>query len=85
MNIKSLLFGLLIILLVGIGGFVYRNAVEHSSRSIACPLDAKLCPDGTAVGRSGPACEFAQCPAQVQATSTPMATSTSEGGAPVLK
>jgi len=28
----------------------------------ACPQDAKVCPDGTAVGRTGPNCEFAICP-----------------------
>lgn len=28
----------------------------------ACTMDAKLCPDGSAVGRSGPNCEFAPCP-----------------------
>lgn len=28
----------------------------------ACTLEAKLCPDGSSVGRSGPNCEFAQCP-----------------------
>ncbi len=28
----------------------------------ACTLDAKLCPDGSAVGRIPPACEFAPCP-----------------------
>ena len=28
----------------------------------ACALDAKICPDGTAVGRMGPDCEFAPCP-----------------------
>jgi len=30
--------------------------------SKACTLDAKLCPDGTYVGRTGPNCEFATCP-----------------------
>jgi hypothetical protein len=30
----------------------------------ACTLDAKLCPDGTAVGRTGPNCEFAKCPGE---------------------
>jgi len=29
---------------------------------IACTMEAKLCPDGTAVGRSGPNCEFTPCP-----------------------
>jgi len=28
----------------------------------ACTEEAKLCPDGTAVGRTGPNCEFAPCP-----------------------
>ncbi|MBN2517249.1 MAG: hypothetical protein JXB14_00230 [Candidatus Altiarchaeota archaeon] len=29
---------------------------------VACTADAKICPDGTAVGRVGPNCEFAPCP-----------------------
>lgn len=29
---------------------------------IACTMEAKLCPDGSAVGRIGPNCEFAECP-----------------------
>ncbi|MBI4085461.1 MAG: tryptophan-rich sensory protein [Candidatus Liptonbacteria bacterium] len=28
----------------------------------ACTMEAKLCSDGTTVGRSGPRCEFAACP-----------------------
>ena len=28
----------------------------------ACTDEAKVCPDGTAVGRTGPNCEFAPCP-----------------------
>ena len=28
----------------------------------ACTEEAKLCPDGSAVGRTGPNCEFAPCP-----------------------
>ncbi|MBV1857581.1 MAG: hypothetical protein KUG77_04155 [Nannocystaceae bacterium] len=28
----------------------------------ACPADAMLCPDGSAVGRSGPDCAFEPCP-----------------------
>lgn len=28
-----------------------------------CTREAKLCPDGSAVGRTGPNCEFAPCPA----------------------
>lgn len=28
----------------------------------ACTMEAKLCPDGSSVGRGGPNCEFAACP-----------------------
>lgn len=35
----------------------------------ACTQEAKLCPDGTAVGRTGPNCEFAKCPGEID-TST---------------
>jgi len=38
----------------------------------ACTADAKICPDGTAVGRTGPKCEFMACPSpnSTQATVT---------------
>jgi hypothetical protein len=29
---------------------------------VACTEEAKLCPDGSSVGRSGPTCEFESCP-----------------------
>lgn len=29
---------------------------------VACTMEAKLCPDGSYVGRTGPKCEFAPCP-----------------------
>jgi len=32
------------------------------SLNIACPMDAKLCPDGSYVSRTGPNCEFTACP-----------------------
>jgi len=32
------------------------------SGPVACTMEAKLCPDGSAVGRTGPNCEFAACP-----------------------
>ena len=28
----------------------------------ACTMEARICPDGSAVGRSGPNCDFAPCP-----------------------
>ncbi len=29
---------------------------------VMCSMDAKICPDGSAVGRVAPTCEFAACP-----------------------
>lgn len=31
---------------------------------VACTMDAKICPDGSAVGRVPPSCEFARCPGE---------------------
>lgn len=33
---------------------------------VACTMDAKMCPDGSYVGRIGPNCEFAACPGPVE-------------------
>jgi hypothetical protein len=30
--------------------------------SNACTMEARICPDGSSVGRTGPNCEFAACP-----------------------
>lgn len=33
-----------------------------ANNSTACTAEAKICPDGSAVGRTGPNCDFAPCP-----------------------
>ncbi len=35
------------------------------SNEVFCTQEAKQCPDGSYVGRSGPKCEFAKCPDKV--------------------
>ncbi len=59
------LFALVAILfVVGVAGFLYRNTVERpgvTSPVGACTAEAKICPDGSSVGRQGPSCEFAPC------------------------
>ncbi len=67
---KELFAGILLILIIGIGGFFYRNEVEGNGLALgsngnqggACTQEAKICPDGSAVGRTGPGCTFAICP-----------------------
>jgi len=39
-----------------------ENNFNDSEKVIACTEEAMICPDGSAVGRSGPNCEFAKCP-----------------------
>jgi len=59
---KGIFLGVLLVIILGIGGFLYRNAVEHPSQPIACPLDKEICPDGTSVSRTGLSCVFPACP-----------------------
>jgi len=47
---------------------IYDDALEipvmfniDTAGPVACDLMAKICPDGSAVGRTGPNCEFAPC------------------------
>ncbi len=35
------------------------------NQEFACTMEVKQCPDGSYVGRTGPACEFAVCPGEV--------------------
>ncbi len=59
-NIKAILF---VILLVGAGLASYMSYKHKGDTDmIACTMDAKMCPDGTYVGRTGPQCEFEACP-----------------------
>jgi len=44
-------------------GNVSTNPIANPiPEGVVCTMDAKLCPDGSAVGRGGPNCEFAACP-----------------------
>lgn len=71
---KQLLAGIVLLIIVGVVGFIYRNEMEHRFQTPnvgtgmpgaqggqACTDEAKVCPDGSAVGRTGPNCSFAPC------------------------
>jgi hypothetical protein len=62
MDWKSLIIGVVLIVVLGVGGLVYRNVVERSGKPVACPVDALVCPDGTSVAREGLSCTFPACP-----------------------
>ena len=36
----------------------------NDQNQTACTMEAKVCPDGSSVGRTGPNCEFTECPDQ---------------------
>ncbi len=40
------------------------NKPSQIQGGVACTMDARLCPDGSAVGREGPNCEFKKCPGE---------------------
>ncbi|MBI5422284.1 hypothetical protein HZA44_04085 [Candidatus Peregrinibacteria bacterium] len=57
------LFSLALILLVSGGLFTLQGCQKvEVKRPVACTEEAKVCPDGSAVGRTGPDCSFAPCP-----------------------
>ena len=41
---------------------------DSGETGVSCPADAMICPDGSAVGRSGPDCEFDPCPGETGET-----------------
>lgn len=64
-KIIALLFGFLLIGLVGyaLGQlFPFPDWNPGEEPPVTCPADARLCPDGSYVGRVSPSCEFAACP-----------------------
>ena len=63
------LIGIIIIAAGVFGGYLalanWQNwwPFESEPEQVACTQEAMLCPDGSYVGRAGPNCEFAECPA----------------------
>lgn len=59
---------LVILLLIGLAVFAYMRIDNVEPEPQACTMEAKICPDGTTVGRTGPNCQFAACPGILSTT-----------------
>ena len=64
-NMRMLVAVVALFLLVGAAVFIWQKYPNLNSEpgAVACTMEAKICPDGSYVGRTGPNCEFATCPA----------------------
>lgn len=60
-KLPFLIIGIILFLLVA-GGTAGFYVFKQTTKQVACTMEAKVCPDGTSVGRSGPKCEFTPCP-----------------------
>jgi hypothetical protein len=66
-SVDVLVLLVILTLFISIGGYMAINGLSAHKKNptngaaVACTLEAKVCPDGSSVGRSGPNCEFAKC------------------------
>jgi len=68
------------VLILGGGAYLWQKSRISAPTQTTCTQEAKICPDGSSVGRTGPNCEFAACPT---ATSTSTITVLSPNGGEV--
>jgi len=69
---KKLIFIIIIVIIIVVGYFAYQYYFtpeefepfesDEPFDMIGCTEEAKLCPDGSSIGRTGPDCEFKECP-----------------------
>lgn len=68
-KILALLLFITLPIITFVFGINYQNIVDNFNSVLTqqkgCTLEAKICPDGSAVGRQLPNCEFAPCPTQI--------------------
>lgn len=59
----TMLYCLIILAVVAVA-YLTIGLIDKNEQP-ACTLEAKLCPDGSSVGRTGHNCEFAPCPGEI--------------------
>ena len=60
-NTTLAITGLVLVGLLGLDMFLMSSVARQQKRQTACTMEAKVCTDGSVVGRSGPSCTFAPC------------------------
>jgi hypothetical protein len=87
---KKLIIGAVVVLVL-IGVFDAMGEYSQARRpaygtdndgrdNVVCTMEAKQCPDGSYVGRTGPRCEFSPCPVSTSSISTTTDTTERPGG-----
>jgi len=63
MSKKQIIILSAVIAVLALSGIAYGAYYKWrgQNKRVACTMEAKLCPDGSSVGRTGPNCEFAAC------------------------
>lgn len=57
--------GVVVVGLAVLGGLYYHQRESNKKTLYSCPTDVMMCPDGSYTQRSGPSCEFIQCPQEL--------------------
>lgn len=71
MTMKNyIIIGGVVVLAVVAALWAVNVRTVNAPSPVACTQEAKICPDGSSVGRIGPNCEFAQCPIVATTTSS---------------
>ncbi|MEK7582173.1 MAG: hypothetical protein AAB488_02510 [Patescibacteria group bacterium] len=63
-KVTVMIMTMLVVILWFVGFFIFthKKISNINIQPVACTMEAKMCPDGSYVGRTGPNCEFAKCP-----------------------
>ncbi len=65
-----IIVGVILLATLITGGYVLS---KNQNKQMGCTTEAKICPNGSSVGRTGPKCEFSACPKAPTPTPDPTA------------
>ena len=59
---KLIIIVIAIVIVIAVAGVTWLKVKKSTTGKTACTTEAKVCPDGSTVSRSGPNCKFKACP-----------------------